>query len=138
MSPEDVAQLAYEVNRAYAQTVFQNFEPAWELARPEVQQSYRDGIQFVLSHPGAGPDAQHEEWLATRRRAGWVWGEVKSLHNKTSPFLLEYAKLPLEVRAKDAIFQAIVRGCLPPETDNPPDETPDPVQNAPEEGESDV
>lgn len=138
MNAEDTAKLAYEVNRAYSSTVLGDFHPPWDVARPEVQQSYRDGIKFVQDNPGAAPGDQHEAWLATKRKAGWTWGQVRSMHNKTSPDLLEYAKLPLEVRAKDAIFQAIVRGVLDSEPDLPPDETPDPVQIAPEKGENDV
>lgn len=103
-----IAKIAYEVNRAYSRAMG-TYEPPWESLGELVKGAILDGVQWTLNNPEAGPDAQHEAWLANKRRAGWTWGQSKSLHNKTSPDLLEYDKLSLATRAKDHIFQAVVR-----------------------------
>lgn len=124
---EFIARIAYEVNRGYSKAL-NNYEPPWHVTPPEVKQSYVDGVKFYLTNPNASPDLQHEAWLKTKRAAGWKWGEVKSLHNKTHPALLEYAQLPLATRAKDHIFQAVVNAFHSEDGEAQP----------PEEGTSDV
>jgi hypothetical protein len=106
---EKIARSAYAVIQAYNRGTESRFEPPWEALSFDLKKSYVEGVQMVLDNPDAAPDTQHESWLATRRAAGWVWGAVKDVHNKTHPSLLEYSQLPPATRAKDHIFIAVVR-----------------------------
>jgi hypothetical protein len=108
MDNATIAKIAYEVNRAYSRCMG-TYEPPWDVLGDLPKNAMIDGVEWTLNNPEAGPEAQHNAWLENKRRAGWTWGVTKNLHNKTSPDLLEYDKLSLATRARDHIFQAVVR-----------------------------
>jgi hypothetical protein len=85
---------------------------AWEDAPPWQQKSAINGVQFTISHPEASPAASHESWLAEKRADGWRYGPVKDPEAKTHPCFVPYDLLPLDQRAKDYIFQAVVRSVV--------------------------
>lgn len=104
-----IAQTCHEANRAYCASLGDLSQPAWADAPDWQKQSAVTGVQFTLANPDATPSASHESWLEEKRRDGWVYGAVKNAETKEHPCFVPYDELPREQRAKDYIFQAIVR-----------------------------
>jgi len=44
---------------------------------------------------------EHERWMKERTRAGWVYGSEKNVAGKISPYLIEYDRLPDDVKEYD-------------------------------------
>lgn len=111
------AQAAHEVNRIYCAARGDtshapwNYSPAWQ------QESARSGVAVALS--GVTPAAQHEAWMAEKLKDGWRYGEIKDSARKIHPSLRPFEELPTAQRAKDALFQQVVRSLFdalgPPE-----------------------
>ena len=108
MNSEQIACVCHEVNRAYCQALGDNSQPSWVDA-PEWQRSSAiNGVQFHLANPDAGPDHSHIEWLKEKEATGWKFGPVKDPEKKEHPCFVPYDQLPVEQKAKDYIFRAVV------------------------------
>lgn len=107
-----VAAIAHEVNRAYCTAIGDTSQMAWADAPPWQQKSAVVGVRFTILHPNAGPAASHESWLAEKAADGWQYGLVKDPVAKRHPCFTPYDLLPLEQRAKDYLFQAVVRSVV--------------------------
>lgn len=46
-------------------------------------------------------EAEHGRWVVERLLAGWTWGEAKDVVRRVSPYLVEWDRLPEEVREWD-------------------------------------
>ncbi len=101
------ARAAHEANNVFNATIGDALSPAWE----HLSDAQRAGIVAGAKHAlnGGTPEESHELWMRTRIAEGWTLGPVKSFDEKTSPCLLPYAELPPRQRAKDALFQSVVR-----------------------------
>lgn len=110
---ENVARMCHEVNRAYCAALGDNSQPAWADAPEWQRESAVKGVQFLIDNPDASPSASHESWLAEKERDGWKYSEVKDAEAKTHPCFVPYDELPAEQRAKDYLFQGVVRAMLP-------------------------
>jgi RyR domain len=108
----DIARVAHGVIRAYNQSMGDNSLPDWESLTRDEQASRFKAVVFVAQNPQATPADQHNQWLQSRLSEGWVYGEQKDQIKKVSPALVPYEELPQRQRAKDYIFQAIVRELL--------------------------
>jgi hypothetical protein len=118
ISIEDIARVVHEANRAYCQGIGDTSQPSWDEA-PEWQR--KSAIEGVHKHLDAldektplPPSASHESWLAEKLRDGWKWGAVKNPDKKEHPCIVPYNELPVEQRAKDYIFGAVIKaihGC---------------------------
>jgi RyR domain len=113
MSTHDIARVAHEVNRAYCRALGDTSHAPWEATSSQLQASVVAGVVFVANNPEASASAGHESWLAYKLAEGWCWGEVKNEATKEHPNMVEYYDLPLEERAKDHIFRAIVLALTP-------------------------
>lgn len=113
MTPLEVARIAYEVNRAYCAALGDHSQPEWTEAAAWQLQSVLDGIRFHQQHPGAGPEASHNNWLAMKRGDGWVYGPEKDPEAKTHPCIVPFDELPQEQQAKDFLFRAVVHALEP-------------------------
>lgn len=104
---EIAARAAHDVNNAYCRAIGDAPSPEWD----DMTEAQRAGVIEGAAHALAGgsPEKSHELWMQTRIDEGWLYGEVKDFEKKTSPCLVPYAELPEAQRAKDAIFQAVVR-----------------------------
>jgi hypothetical protein len=109
LSTYQIARIAHEVNRAYCKALGDNTQPSWEHAPDWQQRSALDGVAFHVMTPDASPSASHDNWLEQKRIEGWQYGPVKNAETKEHPCFLPYESLPLEQRAKDFIFKAVVR-----------------------------
>lgn len=104
---EACARAAHEVNRAYCIAIGDNSQPSWEEAPDWQKSSALNGVDGVLA--GNTPEQSHESWLAQKAATGWKYGPVKDPEKKEHPCFVPYCDLPLEQRAKDGVFVAVVR-----------------------------
>ena len=108
MTPEQIAKVAHEVNRAYCQALGDDTQVPWAEA-PEWQRSSAiNGVNFHLNNPDAGPDHSHNEWLKEKKENGWKYGPVKDAELKEHPCCVPYFALPTDQKAKDYLFRGIV------------------------------
>jgi hypothetical protein len=105
MTPEQIALVCHEANRAYCEAHHDFTSLTWS----EAGASAIAGVEFALANPEATPAAQHEKWMADKAAEGWIYGERKNVYLKTHPCMVPYEELPEIQRKKDALFQAIVR-----------------------------
>jgi len=108
-SPEAIARVAHEINRAYCEACGDHSQPAWEDAPEWQRESAIQGVIFALVNPDNTPEQMHERWMKHKAADGWVYGPVKDAILKTHPCMRPYSELPAEQRAKDHLFRAVVR-----------------------------
>ena len=106
---ERIARVCHEVNRAYCASMGDLSQPAWEDAPDWQKASALAGVGFTLANPDATPAGSHESWLAEKQKDGWTYGPVKDPAKKEHPCFVPYDDLPSEQKAKDYLFQAVVR-----------------------------
>lgn len=104
-----IARTAHEVNRAYCAALGDNSQLAWSDAPEWQRTSAIVGVNFHLQNPDAGPSASHESWLNVKRYEGWKYGPVKDAEAKEHPCFVPYDELPVEQKAKDYLFTAVVK-----------------------------
>lgn len=104
-----IARVCHETNRAYCAALGDLSQPAWEDAPEWQKNSAVNGVAFHLANPTAGPENSHECWYAQKLAEGWTYGPVKDPSIKQHPCMVAYEDLPVEQKAKDYIFRAIVR-----------------------------
>lgn len=105
---EQIARIVHTANnelRAQLNEPLQTWEELTEGERAGV----RAGILITIHHPEMTPEDSHASWCRTKFEQGWVYGPVKDAVAKTHPCLVAYAELPKAQRAKDYLFQGIVR-----------------------------
>jgi hypothetical protein len=107
ISLEDVARVAYEVNRAYCQALGDDSQPAWEAAPKWQRDSVRMGVDLHMSGDH-GPEASHASWMKQKLAEGWVYGPEKDPERRQHPCMVPFDQLPREQQAKDFIFRAVV------------------------------
>ena len=105
---EVTAMKCHEINRAYCSSLGDASQLPWDLAPEWQRQSAINGVQFHIEHPDAGPDASHNSWLEEKRRDGWKFGHVKDADKKEHPCFVSYEELPVEQKAKDYLFKAMI------------------------------
>lgn len=108
INKEKVAKMAHEVNRAYCLAMGDASQPAWEDAPQWQKDSAINGVQFHLENPNATPENSHESWMKQKEEEGWKYGPVKDPEKKEHPCFLPYGELPVEQRAKDYLFRAVI------------------------------
>lgn len=106
---EKIAKAAHEINRAYCQALGDNSQPSWEDAPEWQKQSAINGVLFHFQNPDAKPSHSHECWLKEKEAAGWIYGPEKDPEKKQHPCMVPYEQLPVEQKAKDFLFSAVVR-----------------------------
>jgi len=104
----DIAESAHQINKAYCEALGDNSQVDWKDAPYWQQDSAILGVNFHRANPNATPEASHESWLEVKISDGWVYGEKKDGEKKTHPCCVSYGDLPVEQKAKDYIFRAIV------------------------------
>jgi len=107
MSPEDIARVCHEVNRAYCQALGDMSQPAWNVAPEWQRSSARMGVD-LHTKGDHGPEASHISWMAQKVREGWIWGPAKDPILQEHPCIKPFAELPPAQQAKDFIFRAVV------------------------------
>jgi hypothetical protein len=108
MTPEQIAFVCHETNRAYCSTLGDNSQPPWDEAPEWQKTSAINGVLFHMENPHAGPEHSHEEWLKEKFATGWKYGAVKNPETREHPCIVPYSELPIEQRLKDVLFLSIV------------------------------
>lgn len=106
---EEIARVCHEANRAYCAALGDTSHLPWDDAPGWQRESAIKGVRYILDNDNATPADSHNSWMLEKARDGWVYGEVKDEMKKTHPCFVPYDELPVEQRAKDHIFGAIVR-----------------------------
>lgn len=105
-----IARAVHEGMRAYQAALHEAVAPAWDDAG-WMQDASREAVEFALSDPT--PGAQHEAWVRSKERDGWVYGTVKDEGAKTHPSLRPFEELSESERTKDALLIGIVQALAP-------------------------
>lgn len=120
MHVHKIARVCHAANRGYCLALGDQSQLPWDEAPEWQRQSAINGVLFLLDNPAAPPSATHESWLKEKREQGWKWGPTKNPQTKEHPCFVPYEELHVAQRAKDYIFQAIVREMArDPEYDRP-------------------
>ncbi len=113
MNTTQIARVTHEINRAYCFAIGDNSQLAWPAAADWQRESAIKGVEFRLNNPDSPPAAQHEAWLKDKLADGWKFGPVKDAEKKEHPCCVPYDQLPVEQRAKDYLFGAVVEQLKP-------------------------
>lgn len=108
MNIHQVARVCHEANKAYCEVIGDNSQKSWEEAEQWQRDSAIKGVEFRLNNSTAPASAQHDAWMDDKVKDGWVYGKIKNPVAKTHPCIVPYDELPIEQRAKDKLFQAVV------------------------------
>lgn len=103
-----ISQVMHEAVRAWQKANGQTPAPAWSRAPDWMKESTRAGVAWRLANPKAPPSAQHDQWIAQKKAAGWKYGRTRSGVRKTHPLMVPYADLPEVERRKDALVSAVI------------------------------
>lgn len=109
-----IARVVHEAVRAFQAANDQPAAPPWSRAPKWMKTASAEAIAFRLANPGAGPSAQHDQWMSEKLAAGWKRGKVKDGVKKTHPLMVPYTALPLVERQKDALVAAIIDSLTQP------------------------
>lgn len=107
---KSIAQVAHEANRAWCEANGDMSQPAWGDAPEWQRESAINGVYFHMKNPDSGDSASHDNWMAEKIAAGWVYGEEKN-PDATPPThhcIVPFEQLPKVQQIKDALFRAIV------------------------------
>ena len=109
-----LARIAHEANRAWCAHNGDLSQLPWAAAPDWQRDSAVNGVLFHLGNPEAGDSASHDNWMAEKVAAGWVYGEVKDADATppTHPCIVPFDQLPPHQQFKDALFRAIVHAAL--------------------------
>jgi hypothetical protein len=113
VTPERIARVAHEANRAYCASIGDLSQPTWDSAPAWQRDSAVAGVKRALAYPSSTPEESHQAWLDLKRKEGWRFGEAKDPTKKQHPCMVLYADLPEEQQRKDALFLAVVRALAP-------------------------
>lgn len=106
-----IARIAHEVNRAYCEAIGDHSQVSWKNAEQWQRDSAINGVTFSINNPNSTPEDQHEEWLNSKLKDGWIYGSIKNAEEKQHPCIMSYNNLPKEQKIKDALFLAVVNAC---------------------------
>jgi hypothetical protein len=113
MTKQDIAQIAYDINRVYAKSIGDNSFGPWEEAPQWQKDTNLNGVEFHLANPNAPESASHENWMKVKTEEGWKYGPVKNPETKEHPCYVPYDQLPVQQQSKDFIFKQIVHSLKP-------------------------
>lgn len=105
---ERTARICHEVNRAWCERNGDMSQPTWDQAPNWQRESALNGVCFHYENPRAGDSGSHDNWMAEKVAAGWIYGEVKDPDAKTHPCLVPFETLPADQQFKDRLFRTIV------------------------------
>lgn len=127
----DLAEICYELNRAYCTAIADTTPRApWAEAPKELQDSVIEGIKTHLAAPDLTPEQSHEAWMKYKLEQGWKQGSPIDYEKKEHPNLVPWDQLRGEECVKDHIFKATVAAMakhLEPEPAPAPAPAPEPA-----------
>lgn len=112
ISTEKIAEICYEVNRAFCQYRGDDTQVSWGEAPEEIKASVIRGVEFTLDNPSTTPELQHGAWVKTKVDQGYVYGAEKDDVKKTHPCIAPYDDLPDFQKFKDKLFITVVKSVM--------------------------
>ena len=109
---ELIGRVAHEANRAYCESLGDSSQLPWKDAPQWQRDSAYEGIRRIAENPNTSPSASHDVWLAQKLADGWAYGPEKRPELKQHPCIVPFEELPVEQKAKDYIFTAVVKAML--------------------------
>jgi hypothetical protein len=109
MTPEEIAHVCHEANRAYCQILGDYSHRSWRDATAMLKNSVTYGVARAIDDPGLTAAQSHQSWLDYKKKEGWVPGLYKNEKTKEHPNMLPFHELPDHEQRKDKLFIAIVR-----------------------------
>ena len=109
-----IARVMHESVRAWQKANGQAASPSWPRAPKWMRDASREAVLWRLNNPAAPASAQHDQWTAEKKAAGWKYGKTKSGVKKTHPMLVPYSDLPEVERRKDAMVGALIDSLAKP------------------------
>lgn len=103
-----IAPVMHEAVRAWQKANGQEAAPPWSRAPSWMKLATHEAVAWRLANPKAAASAQHTQWLAQKKAAGWTYGRTKNGVKKTHPLMVAYADLPEVERRKDALVAAVI------------------------------
>lgn len=117
MQLQDIARVCHEVNRVFCEGLGDTSQTSWDHAPDWQKESAVNGVRYAVEGIRSGqprtPEDMHASWYMQKLAEGWVYGPVKDAERKEHPCMVSYGNLPVEQRAKDILFSAVVKGLLP-------------------------
>lgn len=113
LTPEFIARVCHEVNKAYCESLGDYSQPSWEDAPQWQKDSALTGVKLHIINPDAGAAASHESWMKQKLDEGWKWGPVKDAEKKEHHCIVPFDALPEAQQAKDYIFRGVVHALMP-------------------------
>jgi len=111
MNVTQIARIAHEVNRAYCASTGSGSGLSWDKASAADRDAAVMSV-MALSRGFSTTEGVHEAWVREMSLNGWTHGDAVDVQAKKHPNLIDYASLPHEIQARDALFVAVVRGAL--------------------------
>ena len=78
-------------------------QPFNPVINEDQKDSLRQGVEARMRDPHMSAEENHENWMRTKIKQGWVYGPVKDFEKKTHPDLVPYDELPEVERLKDTM-----------------------------------
>ena len=104
---ERIARIMHEVNRNFCAFNGDNSQKPWNEAEVWQKEASRSMAQKLIDNPNLSDSATHDEWMADKEKAGWVYGPVKDAEKKTHPCLVPFDELPADQKMKDVLVKAV-------------------------------
>lgn len=105
---EKIARTAHDAIRGWRLANGQEGIPEWADAPDWMLAATKESVSAVLKNLGMSASAQHDQWVAAKKRDGWMFGHTKDSIAKTHPLLIPFDQLPEVERMKDTLINAIV------------------------------
>ncbi|MEL6727360.1 MAG: RyR domain-containing protein [Pseudomonadota bacterium] len=105
---EKIARTAHDAIRGWRLANGQEEIPEWADAPDWMLAATKESVSAVLKNLGMSASAQHDQWVAAKKRDGWKFGHTKDPIAKTHPLLIPFDQLPEVERMKDTLINAIV------------------------------
>lgn len=141
LTPEKIAEIIHEANRALSRTFGDMTHNHWDFAPQYQRDKVTNGVKNHLAQSKTpSPRASHEAWLKYMASQGWTYGPVKNEDVKQHPCMVAYDDLKESDKLKDVLFIAICKALKPsavnsnpepePEAPTPEPENPEPETDA--------
>ena len=108
----EIAKIARNIDRMYCASINDTIPEMWERCTESEKDKTLRGISYHLQND-LSPEDSHMNWVKQKIAEGWCYDMNYDPVLKLSPHLIPYNQLPVEQRAKDHIFRALVRGLKP-------------------------
>lgn len=109
MNQMDIAECCYEVHRAVRLAHGDISYPPWPEAPQWLRSLAARNVELHLMNPAAGPELLHEDWKKRKQADGWMYGPLRSDSRHQHPAIKSFAELPVDMKAKDWAFRAVVQ-----------------------------